>query len=181
ESSMVTIGAGKRAITVSMTSPGLARTDQPLNLHIDASDLVSEQNAQVTVMDGSDAIATLPLVYGGADFSTAGLAPGTHTLRAVIAESDDYFGSESAPLMQVVKLPLGATTTTLTAAKQSVTNPELVNLTVQVSSTDATRSVNSGRIVIWDEQSFFYGNVVPENGLAQWNVYNLNAGQHTFK
>ena len=70
---------------------------------------------------------------GVAPFTTASLAPGSHSITAVYSGNADFATSTSAPLIETIKeFTLTATRTTLTASLNSVAAGELVTFTATV-------------------------------------------------
>ncbi len=97
----------------------------------------------VQFADGSSLLGTETLVSGQAQFSTPGLAPGSHSITAIYGGDSQYAGSRSSALIQVVNAPPPApspnTTTTLSSVLQG---NGAVTFTATVSPSTATGDVD---------------------------------------
>ena len=128
----------------------------------------------IALMDGAKLLATLtPDQTGSASYSTAALAPGTHTLTANFAGDTFSGASSSLPALQTIDM---ATTTTTLAASA---NPAFTNTPLTL-----TANVSGNGAALTGNVTFLNGSttiaIVPlSNGIAVFTTSTLTAGIHT--
>jgi len=134
----------------------------------------------VSFKDAGTTIGSAPVdpTNGTAVFATDSLSVGTHSITAVYSGNDDYAGSTSAPLLQVVQKI--ATTTTLTSDPLLIAAyHQPVTLTATVTTTAGSVPVPTGTITFKDGTVEIGTGAVGDSGEAFLTVDNLAIGSHT--
>jgi sugar lactone lactonase YvrE len=117
------VAIGKAPPTVMLTSSSTAMTPgSPLNLSVQvASSTSGTPTGNVTFLDGGTALAIVPVnPAGSANFSTASLAAGTHSMAATYSGDADFLPATSTAAMVTVAASSDFTLATTGSATQSV-------------------------------------------------------------
>lgn len=129
----VTTGAPVLTLNVSDLTPAYA---QPVTFTMTAAPSTmgaASPSGSVTVLDGTVALGTVPLVAGTAMFTTSMLSVGMHSITFSYPGDTNYMGGASAA--QVVVVGLDPTTTTVVTSNPSITYGGMVTYTATVTPT----------------------------------------------
>jgi hypothetical protein len=128
----------------------------------------------VTFMNGSTALATVPLSAGVATYSTSTLAATNYSITAVYPGSGSFTGSTSAALTQTVNK--GTTSAVLTASPSPATAGQTVTLTAAFSAVAPATGTINGTVTFKDGTTTL-GLVRLSGGVAVLQT-TLAAGSH---
>lgn len=141
----------------------------------------------VEFFNGSASLGTSAVSGGTATLAVAGLAAGTHSVRAVFTSSDSAFlGSESATVDITVTVPVTAEATTTTIADPAPAGPVVLGTPVTLSATVAAAdaaiagSVEFFSVAAGTTTRTSLGSVAVDAGVAEITTSTLAAGGHTF-
>ena len=126
----------------------------------------------VTLMDGSTAIGTNPLVFGITAFSISSLPVGSHTITAVYSGDSNYLGSTSNIVMQKVHYD---TKTTLTSSANPSTSGQSVTFTANVTASVGTPT---GIVTFNDGSTVLGTGPLNSSGKATYTTSALSVGTH---
>jgi hypothetical protein len=127
----------------------------------------------VTLMDGSMAIGTNPLVFGLTAFSISSLSVGSHTITAVYSGDSNYLGSTSNIVTQKVHYD---TTTVLTSSVNPSISGQQVTFTAKVTGANGGTPTGS---VTFSDGSTVLGTVTLSGGKATYTTSTLSVGSHS--
>ena len=139
----------------------------------------STPTGTVSLLDGSVAIATLPVpVNGIVAFVNPALAIGTHSIIAAYSGDTDHGATTSAVLLETI---VQGTTTSLTSSSAALIAGDTVNFTATVSGNSGKALAgNPSGIVKFTDAGVPIGSVTPgANGVASFSTAGLTPGQHT--
>ncbi len=128
----------------------------------------------VSFYDGTTLLGTGTLKNGAATYTISALSAGSHSMTAVYGGDQNFVGSTSGVLKQVVKK--AATTTTLSSSKNPSKYRQTVTFTATVTgqyggTPGGTVTFKSGKIML--------AKVSLTNGVAQYSTKKLTKGKHT--
>jgi Bacterial Ig-like domain (group 3) len=125
----------------------------------------------VTLMNGSTAIGTNPLVFGLTAFSISSLPVGSDNITAVYSGDSNYLGSTSNVVIQKVHYD---TKTTLTSAANPSTSGQSVTFTATVTAAAGTPTGT----VTFSDGSTVLGPGTLSGGKATYTTSGLSVGTH---
>ncbi len=133
----------------------------------------------VSFFDDDTQLATSAVdpANGEAVFSTSALAVGTHSMTAEYSGNEDYEGSTSNTVSQVVD-PIG-TTTTLASDKSTAAYHEPVTFTATVTETNGGDPVTTGTMTFKDGTTEIGTGAVGDSGEAFLTTSDLSIGEHS--
>ena len=135
---------------------------------------VTAPTGSVQFFDGSVLLGTSNLASGTATFSTAALAVGSHPLKAVYLGDQNFGGSTSAIVVQVVTSVIRTdTTTVLTGSSNPLQANQPLTLTATVTPSGATGTVQ------FMEGGAVIGTKALSGGTASFTIPNLSPGPHS--
>ncbi len=156
-------------------------TGNAVTFSVTASSGGATPTGQVTLLDGTTALATAQLGAGGlATFTTANLSSGQHSITVAYAGDTSNSAAVSPVLLQVVKDVQAATTTSLASSSNPVIAGAPFTLTAGVAV--ATPGSGTGTIagmVAFKEGLNTLGTADIANGLATLNLTTLAPGSHS--
>jgi len=126
----------------------------------------------ITFYDDSVILGTVPMVNGGASFSTSSLAARAHGIRASFPGDTSYIGSYAGIVQQVNK---NATTTALSSSMNPSQRKQPVTFTVTV--TSGGPSLPTGNVRFLDGTTWL-GSATLNSGVATL-THTFAAGTHT--
>jgi Bacterial Ig-like domain (group 3)/Fibronectin type III domain len=125
----------------------------------------------VTLMDGSTAIGTNPLVFGLTAFSISSLSVGSHNITAVYSGDNNYLGSTSNVVIQKVHYD------TKTNLISSV-NPSISGQSVTFTATVTAAAGTPTGTVTFSDGSTVLGTGTLSSGKATYTTNALSVGSH---
>jgi hypothetical protein len=135
----------------------------------------SGPTGSVSFLDGSTLLGRVALSAGSAQFTTTGLAVGSHSIHAVYAGDAAYTGSESAAAGVSVQ-PDAATIVVTPSANPSPPNGPLT-LTVRVAAASPGGGTPTGTVTIYDGKKSL-GTVSLSGGVATLTTRKWKPGNH---
>jgi len=132
------------------------------------------QTGTVTFYDGANILGTGTLSSGSSVLSTTALSAATHTITALYGGGNNFQGSTSPALSQVVNP--APTTTRLTSSPNPSALAQAVTLTATLS---ATNSVPSGTVTFYDGTNTLGSTQAGGSGQATLVVATLAVGSHS--
>ena len=146
----------------------------PLTLSVQVSGSGSTPTGTVTLLDGSNAIATAPVPATGViAFTNPSLQIGTHALTAAYSGDVNHSASNSATLTQTVQQ---ATTTSLTPSASTLVAGKPLSLNAVV--TGVSNRPVTGTIVFKDGGATIASIAPNANGVAAFTSTTLAPGTH---
>ncbi len=133
---------------------------------------IGTPDGTVTFKQGSQALATVSLASGQAQFSTNTLGTGADSITAAYSGSSAYAKSQGSVSQIVI---VAATTLALQATPNPATAGQAVTLTASVSA--ATGVIPTGTVTFKDGKAAL-GTVAVVNGVAQLSTTSLATGAH---
>jgi hypothetical protein len=130
----------------------------------------------VTFLDGSTVLGSASLSSGSANFSTATLPAGSHSITASYGGSSTYAGSTSPVLTQVVNVD--PTTTTVTSSLNPSVFGQNVTFTATVHATAPGSGIPTGSVTFFDGTTQI-GTGTLASGSATLVTNALVAGSHS--
>ena len=127
----------------------------------------------VSFYDGSTLLATVTVSAAGASYTTAGLAPGSHSITATYSGDTGYSGSASTALLLVVQQLTAANS--LMASATTTTPSSAVTFTDTVSSSSGTPT---GTVSFYDGTTLL-ATVALSSGHASYITAGLATGSHS--
>ena len=135
---------------------------------------VGALTGSVTFYDGVNALSTVAISNGQAEFSTSSLALGAHSITAGYAGDPNYLASTSPILSEVVNTTV--TTTTLTSSLNPSSYNQSLTFTANVSSASGTPT---GTVTFTDGATLLGTSTLAGGGNAAISVSSLTAGTHS--
>jgi hypothetical protein len=135
-----------------------------------AAGLPLAANGSVTFKDGSTALATVPISFGSATYSTTGLAGGVHSMTATYGGDSSDNPSTSSTLTQTVN-PASASVA-LTSSANPTSAGSMLTFTATVAPSAATGTVT------FMDGSTALGTGAIGSGTATYSTWTLAAGSH---
>ena len=135
---------------------------------------------KVTLLDGTDTLATLPLVNGVASTNISTLALGKHTITASYTGDVNNNAAVSSPVIEVIQAaPVdGGTTTSLTSSANPSAVGSTVTFTATVTSVAGNSSLPTGTLTFLDGSTVL-GTAPLAAGKATLSVSTLTQGTHS--
>jgi streptogramin lyase len=131
-------------------------------------------NGTVTFLEGETLLATLPLTNGSAKLTIKSFDPGSHSVKAVYADTAEYAGSQAEVEQVIVK---AATTLTLTSTKNPAPKGSSGTIRATVKSVAPGGGTPPGTVVFREGETVLA--VVPlSSGAATYPLKSLAAGTH---
>jgi hypothetical protein len=171
-SGTLVIAAASTTVTLS-SSLNPSTYGQSVSFTATVSSTGGTSTGTVTFYDGATVLGTSTLSGGSSVLRTTALSAATHTITAVYGGGNNFQGSTSAPLSQIVNP--APTTTTLTSSPNPSVFAQGVTLTATVS---ATNSVPSGTVTFYDGTTVLGSSQTAGSGLATFVVTTLVVGSH---
>ena len=169
----------KNGVTTLLTSSvNPAAFGQSLTLALTVTAGSGIPDGVVTFKDGSTALGTVTLVSGRAEFSTAALTVGAHSITAVYGGSPDFMGATSDPLMQAVNKSKTTTTTTVNSSANPSDYGQAITFTATVG-TGADGSGTPSGVVTFKDGATVLGSRTLTSGQATFSTQELAATTHT--
>ena len=157
--------------TTSLTAtPNPATVGQSVTLT--AAVTPTTATGSVAFLDGATTLSTVPLSNGGASFTTASLAAGSHSLAASYGGDATRAASTSAPLVQTVN-GLITSSTALSVSPNPAVPGIAVTLLAAITPSDATGTVT------FKDGSATLSTVPVSTGSATFLTTSLPAGNHS--
>jgi hypothetical protein len=173
QSNTVTLTATPGTATITMVSapnPSIVGAVVTLSALLTGTDGI-EPTGIINFKDGATTIGTGTILGASASITTAHLSVGTHLITAVYGGDDNYYGSSSLPLAQVVNNKI-QTTISVTSSAEPSTYGGNITFTATVSS-GAT-----GTVTFVDDTSLLGSANLNVSGQAAISVASLTAGTH---
>ncbi len=173
QSNTVTLTATAGTATVTMLSapnPSIVGTVVTLSALLTGTDGI-EPTGIITFKDGATTIGTGTVLGASASITIANLSVGNHLITAFYGGDDNYYGSSSLPLTQVVNNKI-QTSISLTSSADPSTYGGNIVFTARVSS-GAT-----GTVTFVDGTSILGSTNLNASGEAAISVASLTAGSH---
>jgi len=175
-------GTASGTLVISATSSTVALSStvnpsaygQSVSFTATVSGTVGTPTGIVYFYDGAAALGTGTLSSGSAVLSTSALSVATHTITAVYGGGNNFQGSTSPSLSQVVNP--AATTTRFTSSPNPSVFAKAVTLTATVS---ASNSVPSGTVTFYDGTTVLGSAQTGGSGQAALVVTALAGGSHS--
>ena len=159
--------------TVLAATPSPATAGEQVTLTATVTHPQGLPDGHVTFMDGDVTLGVVDLTATTAVFTTSALTAGSHTLTAVHASTHNPVASTSLPI--TLTISAAATTTVLTAARDSVETGEPVGLLAVVTSAHGTPQ----GVVAFKEGDATLGFATLSNGSAALTATGLKLGGHS--
>ena len=182
-----TIVLSGQVLDVDPSTVSLASSENPSTISdtvvfsVSVSSVGTTPTGTVTLLDGTSTLATGTLGANGTiTFNVSTLSAGQHSMTASYGGDTNNAAGVSSTVVQVVKAPVAATTTTLASNANPVIAGAQLTLTAQVQATVA----GSGNGAVTGSVSFKYGSTMlgsanVSNGTATLVVTTLPVGADT--
>ncbi|MFC6646386.1 Ig-like domain repeat protein [Granulicella cerasi] len=138
-----------------------------------------QATGSVEFLDGTVVLGSSTLAAGAGSFTTAGLAPGTHSITVKYLGDTDNATSTSSPMVATVNQ--ADTTTTLTSDKNPASAGAVVTLTAVVAPSLSTTTAGTigGTVTFYDGSTTLGTGTLDATGKATLAVSTLSVGTHT--
>ena len=130
----------------------------------------------VTFYDGSTALGSATLAAGTANFKTAKLTAGQHTITAVYKGKGNFATSTSTALDQVVQQD--GTTTSVASSKDPSAFGESIRFTATVNVEEPGAGKPTGSVTFYDGSTVLGSATLSGSGRATFTTQSLSAGSH---
>ena len=162
---------------VSNVNPSL--TGSPVVFTVTATSAGTTPTGTVTLLDGTTVLGAVSLASGSASFTISSLTAGTHIISATYPGDSSNSSGTSPQLTQIVKDPVAATTTSISANP----NPVIAGATLKLTATVTVSTAGAGTGPITGTVGFYDGATLigtgaVANGLATVSVTTLSVGTH---
>jgi hypothetical protein len=177
-------GSVSQVVDKATTTTALASSQNPAKLGQSvtftasvAPEFSGTPTREVAFHDGATLLKTVALSGGVAKFTTSTLASGAHSITATYNGNEDFTGSTSAPVNQVV---LVATMTTLTSSPNPSTYGQTVTFTATVTSSLGAPPPD-GEIVSFMKGTTVLGTATLSGGSASFTTSTLPVSTNAIK
>jgi hypothetical protein len=173
---VLTVNRPASSITLNV-SPNPATQGQPVTLTAFVSPAAA--TGPVTFQDNGQNLGSSQLTNGVASIVLTTLAQGAHSLTAVYSGDNNYQGSTSTPVSELVNPPSSITTaTTLNVSPNPSTFGQAVILTATVSPGTGPNGTIASGTVSFRDAGVLIGSIPLNNGLAVLSTTSLVVGNH---
>jgi hypothetical protein len=176
---VVVVTANFGTQTILATSAQVSSVGQPVTLTVTvkpSGGLSGTPTGDVTFMDGTISLGTLPLRKGKVKFTTSNLPIG-HDPIQVLYYGDQHFASSASPVL-VETIGQTATKTKASSSRKSSAFGQAVTFTASVSTTGKARAVPTGSVAFLDGSTIL-GTVPLSGGKASFRTSLLSVGTHS--